>query len=105
MSSLSIHYILMCTSMFTLRLDRGGGQQIVVSCLCFLITQPFLNIYRHAIHRIKAEYHSYLLVSMILYNSSEVKLKIVKEVENRFFNFYFSDTNFFLTIQNKCTQF
>ena len=37
------------------------------------------NLYRHAIHQIKAEYHSYLLVIMILYNSSEVKLKIVKK--------------------------
>ena len=24
-----------------LRLERGGGQQIVLSCACFLITQPF----------------------------------------------------------------
>ena len=40
------------------------------------------NIYRHAIHQIKAEYHSYLLVSMIVYVSGEVKLKIMKEIEN-----------------------
>ena len=39
-----------------------------LSCACFLITQPFLKIYRHAIHQMKAEYHSYLLVSMILYD-------------------------------------
>ena len=63
-----------------LRLKRVGGQQIFQSCACFLITQPFLNIYRHAIHQLKAEYHSYLLVSMMLYNLSEVKLKIVKEI-------------------------
>ena len=63
-----------------LRLERVGGQQIFQSCACFLITQPFLNIYRHAIHQLKAEYHSYLLVSMMLYNLSEVKLKIVKEI-------------------------
>ena len=63
-----------------LRLERGGGQQMFLSCACFLITQPFLNIYRHAIHQMKAEYHSYLLVSMILYNLSEVKIKIVKEI-------------------------
>ena len=64
----------------TLRLERGGGQQICLSCAIFLITQPFLNINRDTIHRIKAEYHSYLLVSMILYNSSEVELKIVREI-------------------------
>ena len=51
-----------------LRLERGGGQWIFLSCACFLITQPFLNIYRHAIHQIEAEYYSYLLASMILYN-------------------------------------
>ena len=66
----------------SLRLERGGGQWIFISCACFLITQSFLKIYRHAIHKIKAEYHSYLMVSMILYNSSEVKLKIAKEKEN-----------------------
>ena len=55
-------------SCFFLRLERGGGQRIFLSCACFLITQPFLNIYRHAIHQMKAEYHSYLLVSIILYN-------------------------------------
>ena len=63
-----------------LRLERGGGQQIVLSCACFLITQPFFNIYRHAIHQMKGEYLSYLLVTIILYNSSEVKPKIVKEI-------------------------
>ena len=68
-----------------LRLERGGGQRIFLSCACLLITQSFLKIYRHAIHQIKAEYHSYLLVSMTLYNSSEVKLKIAKEIENPFF--------------------
>ena len=63
-----------------LRLERGGGQQIFLSCVCFFISQPFLNIYRHAIHQIKAEYLSYLLVLMIFYNSSEVILIIVKEI-------------------------
>ena len=48
----------------------------------YLLTQPFLNIHRHAIYQTKAEYHGYLLLSMIVYNSSEVKLKIVKEIEN-----------------------
>ena len=67
-------------SIAQLRLERGGGQQIALSCACFLITQPFFNIYRHAIHQMKAEYHSYLLVTIILYNSSEVKPKIVKEI-------------------------
>ena len=52
-----------------LRLERGGGQRIFITCACFLITQPFLNIYRHAIHQMKAEYHDYLQVSIILYNS------------------------------------
>ena len=65
-----------------LLLERGGGQRIFLSCACFLITQSFLKIYRHAIHQIKAGYHSYLLVSMILYNSCELKLKIAKEIEN-----------------------
>ena len=64
-----------------LRLDRGGGQQLFLSCACFLITQPLLNIFRHAIHQIKAEYHSYPLVLITVFNSSDVKLKIVKEIE------------------------
>ena len=42
-----------------------------ISYAFFLITQPFLNIYRHAIHQIRAEYHSYPIVSVILYNSSQ----------------------------------
>ena len=66
---------------YILRLDRGGGQQIFLSCACLLITQPLLNIYRHAIHQIKAEYHSYRMVLIILYNLNDVKLKIVKEIE------------------------
>ena len=65
-----------------LRLDREGGEQLFLSCACFLITQQFLNVYRHVIHQIKAEYHSYRLVLIILYNSTIVKLKIVKEIEN-----------------------
>ena len=65
-----------------LRLERGGGPRIFPSCACFLIAQPFLTIYRHAIHQMNAECHGYLLVSMISYNSSEVKLKIMKEKEN-----------------------
>ena len=60
----------------------GGGQGIFLSCACFLITQPFLNILRHAIHQIKAAYHSYSLVSMELYYSSDLKLKTVNEIEN-----------------------
>ena len=56
-----------------LRLERGGGQRIFLTCACFLITQPFHNIYGHAIHQMKAEYHSYLLV------------KTVKEIENLIF--------------------
>ena len=86
-----------------LRLERGGGQQIVLSCACFLIIQPFFNIYRHAIPQMKAEYHSYLLVTIILYNSSEVKPG--KKYKIDFFNFYFSDTDFSLTTHNNCTQF
>ena len=65
--------------------ERGGGQQILLSCACFLITQPFLNIYTHAIYQIKAEYHSYLVVSMLLYNLGGVKLKIEKEIKKIFF--------------------
>ena len=59
--------------MFELRLERGGGQRIFLSCAGFSITQPFLNIQRHAIHQ---------MVSMMLSNSSEIKLKIVNEIEN-----------------------
>ena len=61
---------------------RKGRRAANFSKLWVLIAQPFLIIYRHAIHQIKAEYHRYLLVSVILYDSSEVKLKIVKEHEN-----------------------
>ena len=70
-------------------LERGGWQRIFLIYACFLITQPFLKIYRHTKHQIKAEYHSYLLVSIILYNSSEVNLKGAKEIENRFFQLIF----------------
>ena len=66
----------------SLRLDRGGGQLMFLIFACFLITQPFLNVYRHAIHQIKAEYHSHLLVLILLYNSSDVMPKIVNEIEN-----------------------
>ena len=34
----------------TLRLERGGGPRILLSCACFLITQLFLITYRLAIH-------------------------------------------------------
>ena len=63
-----------------LQLKVREGRRAANFLACFLITQPFLNICRHAIHQMKAEYHSYLLVSIILYNSIEVKLKIVKEI-------------------------
>ena len=66
--------------MMGFKVREGRRTAICLSCAVFLITQPFLNIYRYAIHRIKAEYDSYLLVSMILYNSSEVELKIVREI-------------------------
>ena len=46
-----------------LRLERGGERQFFLS---FLITQPFQNIYRHAIHQMKAEYHGYPLVLYII---------------------------------------
>ena len=75
--SLVSGYYLTANNTFQLRLERGGGQRIFISCACFLITQPFLKIYRHTIHQIKAEYHSYLLVSIILYNSSEVNRKFI----------------------------
>ena len=39
-----------------LRLERGGRQGICLYCACFLIARPILSIYRHAIHKIKAEY-------------------------------------------------
>ena len=63
-----------------LRLERGGGERIFLSCAVFLITQVFLKIYRQSIHQIEAEYHSYLLASMTLYNSRELELKVVKEI-------------------------
>ena len=53
---------------------REGRRAANFPKLCSLITQPFLKIYRHAMHQIKAEYHSSLVVSMILYNSGKVKL-------------------------------
>ena len=43
-----------------LRLERGGpGQRISLNCACFLISQLFMNIYRHIIHQTEAEYHIY----------------------------------------------
>ena len=40
-----------------LRLEREGEPQIFLSCAVYLITKPLLNICRHAVHQIKAEYH------------------------------------------------
>ena len=48
-----------------LRLDRGGGQRISVSCACFLIARPFLDIHTHTLHQIEADYHSYPMMSLI----------------------------------------
>ena len=48
-----------------LMLERGGGQRICLSCACYLINMAFANICRHAIHQIKAEYHRYLMLSVI----------------------------------------
>ena len=48
-----------------LRLERGGGQRISLSCACFLIAQPFLNISRHIIHQIEAENHSHPMMSVM----------------------------------------
>ena len=31
-------------SCFFLRLERGGGQRIFLSCACFLITQPYIDM-------------------------------------------------------------
>ena len=37
---------------------------IRLGCAFFLISQALLNIERHVIHQIEAEYHSYQLVLM-----------------------------------------
>ena len=39
------------------RLERGGGKHSL-SCACFLINLPFLNISRHTIRQIKTKYAS-----------------------------------------------
>ena len=52
-----------------LRLERGVGQRICLSCACFVIARSIRNIYRHTIHQIKAEYHSYRMVSLVYCNS------------------------------------
>ena len=53
-----------------------------LSCIGFLITQPCLNIYRHAVQQIRAEYYRYPLEVIILYNSGDIQLKSMKEIEN-----------------------
>ena len=44
------------------REGRLEGSSVWVSCACFLINLLFLNVFRHAIHQIKAVYLSYLMV-------------------------------------------
>ena len=63
---------------------REGRRAADFHNLCVFLDTTAISEH-NAIHQMKAEYHSYLLVSIILYNSSEVKLKIVKEVEHLFF--------------------
>ena len=48
-----------------LRLEWGGGQYILLSCACFLITQPFLNICRHAIYQIEKEIKKKIFLTFI----------------------------------------
>ena len=50
--------------MVTLRLDYGDGSLIGLGCAFSLISQALLNIERHVIHQIEAEYLSYPLVLM-----------------------------------------
>ena len=76
---------------FSFKVREGRTAANFPELCVFFITQLFLKIYRQYIHQIKAGYHSYLLVSMILYNSSELELKIV---------FYFSDTDFKIVAHN-----
>ena len=61
---------------------REGRRAANCPKLCVFLDYTAISehIYRHAIYQMKAEYHSYLLVTLILYNSSDVKLKIVKEI-------------------------
>ena len=47
-------------------IERGAGHWIYLSRACFLIARPFLNIYRHPIHQMEAEYQSYLMISVML---------------------------------------
>ena len=56
-----------------LRLERGGGQTVFLSCACFSIAQPVLGIHRHTLHQIEAEYHSYLMTSAVKFMVVEVQ--------------------------------
>ena len=49
-------------AVFCLRLDYGDGSMIRLGCGYSLISQALLNIERHVIHQMKAEYYSYRLV-------------------------------------------
>ena len=53
------------------------------------------HIYRHTIHQIEAEYHSYLMISVMLRDSWGLKSKIVNEKKKKkdFSNLYLSDTD------------
>ena len=52
--------------MVTLRLEAGGRHHFWVGCACFLITLLFLNVFKHAMHRIEAVYLSYSMVYMYI---------------------------------------
>ena len=60
---------------------REGRRAADFPELCVFLNNTAIS----AIHQIKAEYHGYLSVSMIWYNSSEVQLNITKEIEIDFF--------------------
>ena len=44
-----------------------GKLKLIVICACFFITQSFINIYKHIIHQIEAEYPFYRLISILIW--------------------------------------
>ena len=87
--SLSLHFFYNLDIILLIKVRKGRRPADFLSCAYFLIKQPFLSVYRHTIHQNKAEYHSYLLIPMMLYNPSNLKLENVKEIEFCFLTFIF----------------
>ena len=83
---------------FPLRLDYGDKPGISSHCA------PIDPIYRHTIYQWKADYCSCRMMYFILWLDKKLEIYNSMNFQNDFSHFYFSNMNFWFTINSLCTK-